>query len=132
MVLPGLVIPAQELQWRFSASGGPGGQHANTSNTRVEVRFDIAASPSLTAVQRQRLVARLGPEVRVVCLDARSQYRNRQLAGERLAERLREGLRVPTTRHATRRTKGSVQRRLVAKSRRADIKRGRGRPTRDD
>ena len=77
-------IPLSELEWRFSASGGPGGQHANTSNTRAEVRFDVAGSPSLGPRQRARLLERLGPVVRVVADDERSQARNRQLALDRL------------------------------------------------
>ena len=91
---PTLVIPASELSWRFSRSGGPGGQHANTSDTRVEVRFDIAGSPSLGPRQRARLQERLGDEVRVVAADERSQARNRDLALERLCERLAAALRV--------------------------------------
>ena len=73
-------IPLAELSWRFSRSGGPGGQHANTADTRVEVRFDVAGSPSLGPRQRARLIERLGPEVRVVAADERSQARNRALA----------------------------------------------------
>src|SRR5712671_6714573 len=88
------VIPRSELEWQFSASGGPGGQHANTSNTRAEVRFDIAASPSLGPRQRARLLERLGPMVRVAASDERSQARNRALALERLRSRLAEALKV--------------------------------------
>ena len=86
------VIGLDELEWRFSGSGGPGGQHANTANTRVEVRFDVAASPSLGPRQRARLIERLGPVVRVVASDSRSQHRNRELALERLRERLAAAL----------------------------------------
>src|SRR5438093_10051070 len=89
-----LSVPADELEWRFTGSGGPGGQHANTSNTRVEVRFDVAQSPSLGPRQRARLLERLGPLVRVVASDERSQLRNRELARERLRAKLAEGLRV--------------------------------------
>ena len=95
-------IPLDELEWRFSASGGPGGQHANTANTKVEVRFDVAGSASLGPRQRARLLERLGPVVRVVASDERSQARNRSLALERLAARLAEGLRVEKERRATR------------------------------
>src|SRR5438270_5412362 len=80
-------IPLDELEWRFSGSGGPGGQHANTSNTRAEVRFDVAGSPSLGPRQRSRLLERVGPVVRVVASDERSQARNRDLALQRLATR---------------------------------------------
>lgn len=121
-------IPLDELEWRFSASGGPGGQHANTANTRAEVRFDVAASPSLGPRQRARLVSRLGPVVRVVVSDERSQARNRQLALERLAARLAEALRVEHTRRPTRPSRSARETRLGAKRRRAEIKRARSRP----
>ena len=117
---------------RISASGGPGGQHVNTANTRAEVRFDIAASPSLGPRQRARLLERLGPEVRVVASDERSQLRNRELALERLRSRLAEALRVETPRRATKPTKGAKERRLEEKRQRAQTKQrrqgGRGRP----
>ena len=122
------VIPLDELEWRFSASGGPGGQHANTSNTRAEVRFDVRASPSLGPRQRARLLERLGPVVRVVASDERSQIRNRQLAIDRLRSRLAEGLRVARPRRPTAPSKAARERRLSAKHRRADVKRRRARP----
>src|SRR5438132_13306069 len=87
-------IPLSELDWRFSASGGPGGQHVNTANTRAEVRFDIASSPSLGPRQRARLLERFGPELRVVASDERSQLRNRELALERPRSRLADALRA--------------------------------------
>lgn len=121
-VTPGLVIPLGELSWRFSRSGGPGGQHANTADTRVEVRFDVAGSPSLGPRQRARLQERLGDEVRVVVGDERSQARNREVALRRLAERLAEGLRVEAPRRPTRPTRASVRRRLDAKRRQATRK----------
>jgi len=124
----GCAIPVAELSWRFSRSGGPGGQHANTADTRVEVRFDVAGSPSLGPRQRARLIERLGPEVRVVASDERSQARNRALALERLAARLADGLRVEAPRRPTRPTKASVRRRLDAKRRNADRKAQRRRP----
>src|ERR1700723_875452 len=89
-----LSIPVGELEWRFSRSGGPGGQHANKTSSRAEVRFDIATSPSLGPRQRTRLLERFGPEIRVVADDERSQARNRNLALERLAGRLRGALTV--------------------------------------
>lgn len=125
------VIPVAELTWRFSRSSGPGGQHANTSDTRVEVRFDIAGSPSLGPRQRARLVERLGPEVRVVVSDERSQARNRDLALQRLAVRLADALRVTTPRVATRPTRGGVERRLEGKRRQADRKAARRPPASD-
>lgn len=126
-VSSGLTIPMAELRWRFSRSGGPGGQHANTADTRVEVRFDVAGSPSLGPRQRTRLLDRLGPEVRVVAADSRSQARNRDLALERLAVRLAAALRTTAPRRATRPTKAAVERRLEAKRRQADRKAARRR-----
>jgi len=116
-------IPLAELRWRFSRSGGPGGQHANTADTRAEVIFDVAASPSLGAGQRQRLLDRLGAEVRVVAADERSQVRNRALALDRLRERLAAALVVRTPRRPTRPSQGARQRRLDAKRQRGDVKR---------
>lgn len=124
-------IALSELSWRFSRSGGPGGQHANTSDTRVELRFDIAGSSSLGPRQRSRLVERLGPEVRIVVSDERSQRRNRDLALERLAARLADSLRVEAPRRPTRPSKGSVERRLEGKRRQADRKATRRRPDLD-
>ncbi len=125
-------IPLAELEWRFSPSGGPGGQHANRSNTRAEVKFDIAASDSLLEVHRARLLERLGPVVRVVADDERSQLRNRELALGRLQARLAEALRVERTRRPTAPTRGAKLRRLETKKRRADVKRGRRPPERGD
>ena len=127
-------IPLDELEWRFSGSGGPGGQHANTSNTRVEVRFDVLRSTSLGPRQRARIVERLGPIVRVVASDERSQTRNRELALERLAERLAGALHIDRPRVATAPTKAARARRVDAKRRRGDVKRTRRtiRPTDDD
>lgn len=127
-----VVIPLSELEWRFSPSGGPGGQHANRSNTRAEVRFDVAASPSLAEAHRDRLLERLGPVVRVAADDERSQLRNRDLALERLRARLAEALRVERARRPTAPTRGSEKRRLEAKKRRADVKRARRPPARGD
>ena len=126
-VTPTCVVRMDELDWRFSASGGPGGQHVNTANTRAEVRFDIAGSPSLGPRQRARLLERLGPEVRVVASDERSQLRNRELALERLRSRLAEALRVETPRRATKPTKAAKERRLEEKRQRSETKRRRGR-----
>jgi ribosome-associated protein len=128
VVTPSCRIALGELRWRFSRSGGPGGQHANTSDTRVEVHFDVAGSPSLADWQRRRLLDRLGPEVRAVADDERSQVRNRAIALERLAARLREGLRVEVPRRATRPSRAARQRRLDDKRRRSDTKRARRRP----
>jgi ribosome-associated protein len=120
-----LTIPLEELSWRFSGSGGPGGQHANTANTRVELIFDVATSPSLGPRQRARLLERFGPTVRVVASDERSQTRNRALALERLAERLAQALRPVTPRRPTRPTAGSRERRLNEKRQQGERKRQR-------
>ena len=124
-------IPLEELEWRFSASGGPGGQHANTSNTRAEVRFDVENSPSLGPRQRARLLERVGPFVRVVASDERSQARNRDLALQRLTARLAEGLRIETPRVATRPRPAAKRRRVDEKRRRGETKRLRARPSDD-
>jgi ribosome-associated protein len=100
-VTPTCVIRLDELEWRTTGSGGPGGQHANTSDTRVEVRFPIATSTSLGPRQRARLLDRLGPVARATASDHRSQARNRELALERLRSRLAAALRVDPPRRAT-------------------------------
>lgn len=125
----GLAIPLDELEWRFTTSGGPGGQHANRSSTRVEVRFDVAGSPSLGPRQRARLLERLGPTVRVAAGEERSQLRNREAALRRLADRLAAALRQEPTRVPTRPTKGSQARRLQQKRRLGERKRQRQRRT---
>ncbi|HYN33627.1 MAG TPA: alternative ribosome rescue aminoacyl-tRNA hydrolase ArfB [Ilumatobacteraceae bacterium] len=125
-------IPRHELEVRFSASGGPGGQHANKTATRAELTFDVESSSAFTPVQRERVIAKLGPVVRVVADDERSQLRNRALAEERLAERLRNALHVPRSRRATKPTRGSQLRRIDAKKQRGDLKRYRRPPTADE
>jgi ribosome-associated protein len=124
-------VPRSELRVSFGPSGGPGGQHANRSNTRVELRFDVTGSVAFSDAQRARVIERLGPEVRVVVDDERSQLRNRALAEERLVARLRSALHVDAPRRATEPTRGSQRRRMDAKSRRGEIKRSRRRPTAD-
>ena len=121
-------IPLDELEWRFTASGGPGGQHANTANTKAEVRFDVANSPSLGPRQRARLLERLGPSVRVVASNERSQLRNRQLALERLRSRLAEALRVDRKRRPTAPSAAARRRRVESKRKRSEVKRLRRRP----
>ncbi len=123
-----VAIPIDELEWRFTASSGPGGQHANTANTKVEVRFDIRTSPSLSDEVRGVLLSRLGPMVRVTCQTTRSQARNRELALETLEQRLASALVRVTPRRPTRATKGSQRRRLEAKSKRSQLKAQRRRP----
>lgn len=126
------VIDAGEITWRFTTSGGPGGQHANKAATRAEARFDVEASASLSPGQRERLLEALGSPVVVVADDTRSQARNRDLAVERLVARLATGLHRDAPRTRTRPTKASVRRREEAKRRRSDTKRGRSRPGPDD
>jgi ribosome-associated protein len=121
-------IPLDELEWRFTASGGPGGQHANTANTRAEVRFDIVGSPSLGPRQRARLLERLGPSVRVVASDERSQLRNRELALERLRSRLADALRIERERRPTAPSAGARRKRVESKRKRGEVKRLRRRP----
>jgi ribosome-associated protein len=127
-VTPSCTIDLDELTWRVARSGGPGGQHANTSETRVEVRFEVASSRSLGPRQRARLLERLGPVVTAVSEDSRSQGRNRDLALERLRSKLAAGLRVERPRRPTRPGVAARERRLEDKRRRAARKRDRRRP----
>ncbi len=126
-VSPSLAVPLSELHLRFSPSGGPGGQHANKVNTRVELRFDIRGSPSLGPRQRARLLERLGPELRLVADDERSQLRNRQLAVDRFRQRMADALRVEKARRPTRPSRGAKERRLAAKRQVSERKRNRRR-----
>jgi ribosome-associated protein len=112
-----------EIDYRFSRSSGPGGQHAQKSDTRVEASFDVEASTTLSEAQKRRVVGKAGPVLRAIAQDERSQWRNRELATERLVEALREALRVPRRRRPTKPTKASRERRLEQKRRRSDTKR---------
>jgi ribosome-associated protein len=118
-------IPRSEIELRFSRSSGPGGQHAQKSDTRVEATFDVEASSALSQAQKQRVVAKAGPVLRAVAQDERSQWRNRELATARLVESLREALRVPRPRRPTKPGKAAVERRLDQKRRRGRLKRDR-------
>jgi len=111
----GVTIPLAEVELRTSRSSGPGGQHANVTDSRVEAIFDVAASVALSEAQRDRVLAALGPRVTAVAQDARSQLRNRELALERLREKLEQALRVQRPRRATRPTAAARERRLSAK-----------------
>ena len=122
-------IRRDEIELRVSRSSGPGGQHANTTETRVEAVFDVEASPSLTARQRTRVVAKAGPVIRAIAQDERSQARNRELAVERLVARLAAALRVERRRRPTRPTTASRERRLESKRRRSTVKRNRATPS---
>ncbi len=116
-------LPRSEIDYRFSRSSGPGGQHAQKSDTRVEASFDVEASTTLSEAQKRRVVGKAGPVLRAIAQDERSQWRNRELATERLVEALREALRVPRRRRPTKPTKASRERRLEQKRRRSDTKR---------
>jgi ribosome-associated protein len=123
-----VTIPRSEIELRFSRSSGPGGQHAQKTESRVEAVFDVAASTGLTDRQKTRVVARAGPVLRAVAQDERSQWRNRELATERLVEQLRAALRVERPRRPTKPTRASKERRLEQKRRRSEIKRLRRAP----
>jgi ribosome-associated protein len=127
-----VAVPLREITVRTSRSSGPGGQHANVTASRVEATFDVAHSEALTEAQRERVMNRCGPVIRAVAQDARSQARNRELALERLRERLARALHVPRSRHATRPTKASRVRREQTKRRQAQRKRDRRRPAGED
>jgi len=116
-------IPLSEIDFRYSRSSGPGGQHAQKSETRVEALFDVEASSSLTNRQKSRVVRKAGAVLRAIAQDERSQARNRELAVERVAEALREALRVERRRVATKPSKAAVERRLERKRRRSETKR---------
>jgi ribosome-associated protein len=118
-------IPLDELEWRFTTSGGPGGQHANRSNTRAEVLFDVDSSQALGPRQRARLRQRFGPMVRAVSGEHRSQARNRDEALGRLAERIADALRVERPRVPTAPSAAARARRLEQKRRRSETKRRR-------
>jgi ribosome-associated protein len=118
-----VLLPLAEIELRFSRSSGPGGQHANTAETRVDARFDVEASSALTTAQKRRVLARAGPVLRSVAQDERSQLRNRELAVERLVGALREALAVERRRVPTRPTAASRTRRLEDKRRRSQTKR---------
>jgi len=132
-ITPDLLIPPGELRWRFDTSGGPGGQHANRSATRVELSLDIAGSPSLPDDVRRRLLERLGGRLRhgvitVVVDESRSQWRNRGLARRRLAATLSESLRQPHPRLPTRPSAAGRRRRRREKEHHSRLKRWRQRP----
>ncbi|MEM9467039.1 MAG: alternative ribosome rescue aminoacyl-tRNA hydrolase ArfB [Actinomycetota bacterium] len=128
----GWQVPEGEIEFRFTASGGPGGQHANRSNTKVDAVFRLDDSATMPDALRERVRARLGDVVRVTVDDERSQLRNRELAVERLRGRVRNAGVVEKTRRATKPTRGSQRRRVEGKRRRGEVKRNRQRPGSDD
>ena len=117
------MLPLAEVELQVSRSSGPGGQHAQKSETRVVAVFDVEASSALSDAQKRRVIARAGPVLRAVAQDERSQTRNRELAVERLVAALREALRVPRQRKPTKPTAAARERRLEQKRRRGDVKR---------
>jgi ribosome-associated protein len=123
-----LAIPLAEVELRASRSSGPGGQHANVTASRVEAVFDVEASAALDERQKDRLVGRAGSVLTAVAQDARGQARNRELALQRLAEKIAAGLAEPRRRRPTRPTRASRERRLEEKRRAGERKRGRRRP----
>jgi ribosome-associated protein len=129
IVVRGYVVPDSELSWRFSRSSGPGGQSVNTSDSRVELIFDLAGSDALPETLKQRALARVGDQVVIIASEHRSQLRNRRAAEDRLAELLVEATRAPPKpRVPTKPTKASKQRRLDSKKKRGRTKQLRGRP----
>jgi ribosome-associated protein len=132
VVNPELALPLAEVELRASRSSGPGGQHANVTASRVEAVFDLGESTSLTVAQRDRLRARYGDRVSAVAQDARSQARNRELALERLREKLAAGLVVPKRRRATKPSKAAKEKRLESKRRASRRKRARRPPSIDE
>lgn len=128
----GLSIPMAEVELRASRSSGPGGQHANVTASRVEAVFDVRASSALDESQRARLLDRAGPSITAVAQESRGQARNRELALERLAEKIAAGLVVPRRRRPTKPTRASRRRRLQRKRQVGERKRDRRRPARED
>jgi ribosome-associated protein len=128
----GVEIPLREILIRASRSSGPGGQHANTTASRIEAVFDVAASAALSEEQKRRIISRSGPRVVAVAQDTRNQAQNRELALRRLRDRLESALRVSRPRAATRPTKSSVRRRMEAKLRQSERKRQRRAPGSDE
>ena len=124
----GTFVPIEEIELRASRSSGPGGQHANKTESRIEAVFDVLASESLSEVQKERIVARLGERVTAVSQDARSQTRNRGLAIERLRAKLLDALAPRKTRRATRPSRASKERRLDSKRRQSERKQARRKP----
>ena len=137
-ITPDLLLPLSELDYRATRSGGPGGQHVNTSSTRIEVWWDVGASPTLTPEQRERLLGRLATRLdgegrlRIVASESRSQLRNREAATERLREIVAGALAVPKPRKRTKPSRAAKAARLEAKRRRSTTKRERRPPRHDD
>ena len=125
---PGTLIPLDEIELRATRSGGPGGQHANKTASRIEASFDVRTSRALSEAEKSRIASRLGPRVTAVSQDTRGQARNRELALERLEARLADAMRPRKRRRATRPGRAAKERRLEAKRRRSQRKQTRRRP----
>jgi len=131
-VRPGVEIPLSEIELRTSRSSGPGGQHANVTASRVEAVFEVAASAALDPRQKELIIARAGPRVTAVAQDSRSQARNRELALQRLLDRLAEALMTPRPRKPTRPSPQTEARRMEAKRRAGERKKARRPPSLED
>lgn len=127
-----IFVPLSEIELRVSRSSGPGGQHANVTASRVEAAFDVETSTALNDIEKQRVIARAGPRLTAVAQDTRSQARNREIAIERLRDRLAEALAVRRKRRPTRRPRAAEERRLEAKRLRSERKRARRPPSDGD
>ena len=133
-----VTIPSAELTFRATRAGGPGGQHVNTSSTRVEVTWNVRTTTALDDAQRARVLEKLANRIddegtlRITASSSRSQYRNRQDVGERLAELVRDALKVAKPRRKTKMPRAAREARLQAKKRRAEVKRRRGPVSRDE
>lgn len=136
-VTPELALPRAELSYRASRAGGPGGQHVNTSSTRVELVWDVASSPSVSDEQRARILEKLANRISgeglllLAASDSRSQHQNREAVTGRFVELLRQALHVPRPRKRTRPTRASREKRIRAKKHRSEVKRSRGRVDED-
>jgi ribosome-associated protein len=131
VVTPDVAVPLAEIELRASRSSGPGGQHANVTASRIEASFDVAASGALTEEQKQRVIERAGARITAVAQDARGQARNRELALERLRDRLASALATPRKRRPTRPSRAASERRLADKRARSRRKRERRPPESD-
>jgi ribosome-associated protein len=118
-----VVLPLSDIEYRTSRSSGPGGQHAQKTESRVEALLDVEGTDALTDVQKRRVIARMGPVLRAIAQDERSQSRNKELATDRLVEQLRQALKVPRRRRPTKPSKAAVERRIEAKKQRSQTKR---------
>ena len=132
MMAPRWSVPEDEVTFRFVASGGPGGQHANRSNTKVEATFVVADSPTMPRWLKERVGPKVGGVIRVTVDDERSQFRNRQIALERIQTRVDAAARVVKKRVDTKPTRGSQRRRVESKRRRGEVKRSRRKPRLDE